>query len=454
MTYRLVTPETDKWVWERGQGVCDDTGEVIALEGFIIDISERVLAEQTLEQRVQQRTREIERRRQMAEGLRDILGVLNSNWSLDEILDYITCQAQRLLETEAVAIYRLEGEQGPLEIQAAYGLSEEYIRGMKLPLGQGALGRAVASKEPVAVPDVSVVFTDHSTTSMDDEAVFVDAELRQLLMQMADRYGAMVGVPIIVKDQVYGGLALYYPLPREFSAEEISLATTLADHIALAIENERLLDQVEQTAVIEERQRLARELHDSVSQALYGIGLGARTARALLDRESLEEETRAKLSHPLEYVLSLADAGLAEMRSLIFELRPDALAEDGLVAALDRQTKAFRARHKLAVETDFGEEPDLSLEAKETLYRIAQEALNNVVKHAQATRVQVRLQDDGPAATLSVQDDGVGFEPKRDYPGHLGLKSMQERIKKVRGTLEIESYPNQGTVLRAFVPRE
>jgi len=172
----------------------------------------------------------------------------------------------------------------------------------------------------------------------------------------------------------------------------------------------------------------------------------------LLDRESLNEEARDKLSNPLDYVLSLADAGLAEMRSLIFELRPDALAEEGLVAALDRQVKAFRARQKLDLEVEFCPEPDLPLEAKEALYRIAQEALNNVVKHAQATLVQVRLQDNDNTIVLEVQDDGIGFEPKRDYPGHLGLKSMQERISKSKGKLEIECYPGQGTVLRAFVP--
>jgi PAS domain S-box-containing protein len=449
--YRLVTPQAEKWVWERGQGVYDDGDKVVALEGFITDISERVMAEQILEQRVRQRTQEIERRRQVAEGLRDILAVLNSNRVLDEILDYIACQAKRLLNTEAVAIYRLQDEQGPLEIEAAHGLSEDYVRNIKLPLGQGVVGRAVLEKAPVVVPDVSAVFTDHSTTSLDDEAVYVDAELRRLLMHMVDRYGAVVGVPIIVKDQVYGGLALYYPRPREFSEEEIGLATTLADHAALAIENARLLEQVEQTAVMEERQRLARELHDSVSQALYGIGLGIRTARTLLDRESLGETVKNKLARPLDYVLSLADAGLAEMRALIFELRPDALTEQGLVAALDRQARALQARHQVAVETDFGPEPDLPPAVKEALYRVAQEALNNVVKHAQAGQVQVRLQADGKSIGLEVKDDGVGFEPQQDYPGHMGLQSMQERIAKVQGSLAVESEPGVGTVVRVWV---
>jgi PAS domain S-box-containing protein len=454
VTYRLVTGETDKWVWERGQGVYDDAGQVVALEGFITDISERVMAEQTLEQRVKQRTREIERRRQVAEELRDILGVLNSNRSLDEILDHISCQAKRLLETDAVAIYRLQGDEGPLEIQAAYGLSEAYIRNIKLSPGQGALGQAVLSKEPVVVPDVRAVFKDHSTTSMDNEAVYVDSELRQLLIQMADRYGAVVGVPIIVKDQVYGGLVLYYPQPREFSEEEIGLATTLADHAALAIENARLLDQVEQTAVIEERQRLARELHDSVSQALYGIGLGARTARTLLDRESLADDARNKLSNPLDYVLSLADAGLAEMRALIFELRPDALAEQGLAEALKRQAKALQARHKITVETNFCPEPDLPLAVKETLYRVAQEALNNVVKHAQAALVQISLRAENETVTLAVQDDGLGFELQQSYPGHLGLQSMRERLAAANGSLTINSELGRGTVIQARVPAQ
>jgi signal transduction histidine kinase len=314
------------------------------------------------------------------------------------------------------------------------------------------VGRAVLEKKPVVVPDVRAVFSDQSALSLDKESVFVDAELRRLLMQIVDRYGAVVGVPIIVKEQVYGGLALYYPQPRDFGKEELGLTTTLADHVALAIENARLLGQVEQSAVMEERQRLARELHDSVSQALYGISLGIRTARTLLDRETLSEAVKAKLAHPLDYVLSLADAGLAEMRALIFELRPDALVDQGLVAALERQTKALQARHKLDVETDFCREPELPLVVKECLYRVAQEALNNVVKHAQANRVEVRLQKKAEAIILEIEDHGLGFEPQQEYPGHMGLQSMQERLLKLEGSLAVKSKPGDGTRIRACIP--
>src|SRR5260370_1434497 len=123
---------------------------------------------------------------------------------------------------------------------------------------------------------------------------------------------------------------------------------------------------------------LARELHDSVSQALYAIGLGAHTAREAIASDS--EQALASI----DYVLALAEAGLAEMRALIFELRPESLEIEGLVAALTKQVAVLRTRYKLNVEADLGEEPDLSMEMKHALYRIAQEALHNIVKHAPA----------------------------------------------------------------------
>jgi signal transduction histidine kinase len=201
-------------------------------------------------------------------------------------------------------------------------------------------------------------------------------------------------------------------------------------------------------AALEERQRLARELHDSVSQVLYGVGLGARTGRALLDRATIPSELKSSLVESLDYVLSLAEAGLAEMRALIFELRPDSLEREGLVAALTRQAAALRARHKLAVHTDFHEEPLLSFEAKEALYRIAQESLNNTVKHAQAERVDIRLGVRQGEVTLELMDDGVGFDPQAEYSGHMGLNSMHERAAQIGGILEIVSEAGQGTVVR------
>lgn len=207
-----------------------------------------------------------------------------------------------------------------------------------------------------------------------------------------------------------------------------------------------LYEQAQELAALQERQRLARELHDSVSQALYGIGLGTHTAREALE----SDPEQAKES--MDYVLSLAEAGLAEMRALIFELRPESLASEGLVAALMRQVVVLRARYGLAVEVELSDEPAISPELKQTLYRVAQEALNNVVKHARASEVVVRIIKREDEIALEVQDNGRGFDPAASYPGHLGLHSMLERVTKPGGTLAIESAPDQGTCIRVRLP--
>ncbi len=196
-------------------------------------------------------------------------------------------------------------------------------------------------------------------------------------------------------------------------------------------------------AALEERQRLARELHDSVSQVLYGIALGAKTARTQLDRDP------DKAAEPLDYVLSLAEAGLSEMRVLIFELRPESLQNEGLVAALTKQSDALRARYRLEVVIKFGGEPEIPIEQKEALYRIGQEALRNIAKHAKATRVTLSLCQKDGLTILEVQDNGRGFDPLAGFPGHLGLHSMRERVDAFGGSLVVESQPGAGTIIRA-----
>ncbi|MBV9281162.1 MAG: sensor histidine kinase, partial [Chloroflexi bacterium] len=215
---------------------------------------------------------------------------------------------------------------------------------------------------------------------------------------------------------------------------------------AVAVENARLYMRSRDVATLEERQRLARELHDSVSQALYGIALGAKTARTLLDRDA------ARAAEPLEYVLAQAEAGLAEMRALIFELRPDALEKEGLVAALTKQAESLRVRHGIAVKAQLSNEPDVPFETKEALYRIAQEAMHNTVKHARARAVDLSLTWDAEDVVLDVRDDGTGFDPARGFPGHLGLQTMKERAMRLGGTLQVESAPGSGTRISVQVP--
>jgi signal transduction histidine kinase len=220
-----------------------------------------------------------------------------------------------------------------------------------------------------------------------------------------------------------------------------------AEHARRREQETRLLsEQAQQLAAFQERQRLARELHDSVSQDLYGIRLGAYTAREALDSDPAEAIA------PLEYVITLTEAGLAEMRALISELRPESLAFEGVIAAITKQVAVLRTRYKLSVYAQLIEEPPLSPERKQALYRIAQEALHNIVKHACASTVTLRLSSQEGKLILEVCDDGKGFDPTGPFPGHLGLLSMQERAVQMGGTCSIESAPEWGTYFRVCIP--
>lgn len=253
-------------------------------------------------------------------------------------------------------------------------------------------------------------------------------------------------IPLKLYGQFVGIVILSHSDPEYYTSRHEQLVMVVANQAAVTIENARLYQQARNFAVLQERQRLARELHDSVSQALYGIALGARTAHTLLKQEP------EKAAEPLEYVLSLSDAALTEMRALIFELRPESLEKEGLLAALERQVEVLRSRFGLVVETQWAEEPPLSLPLKEALYRVAQEATNNIAKHAAAGRVTIQLHQNGRQVALEIRDDGQGFNPNEAFPGHLGLRSMQERIEQVGGSFQIQSTPGKGTCIQATIP--
>jgi len=140
------------------------------------------------------------------------------------------------------------------------------------------------------------------------------------------------------------------------------------------------------------------------------------------------------------------------MRALIFELRPESLQTDGLVAALQRLVNALGSRHQLKVQLEAGEEPEISIALKESLYRIAQEAMNNIAKHANASEAEIKLQADDGQLILAILDNGIGFDTNQKFPGHLGLQSMSERVARSGGTFTLESAPGHGTRIRVKIP--
>lgn len=417
-------------------------GEITHFIKVAEDISERVRAENQLQEakeaaeaarrEEQERRREAERRRRIAESLADVLAVLNSNQSLDEVLDYIAVQAGRFLDNQAVAIYSLGGEAGALAIQAAQGLPIGYIAGADIPIGHAALRKAVTQREPVTVPNVA-------TTLADDADLAVDAYRGALVEYWAEIYRALLAVPIIVKDDVYGGILLYFAEPRQFSDEEIELAVVFANQAALAIENARLRDQVRQAAATAERSRLARDLHDAVTQTLFSASLIAEALPRVWERDP-EEGRRG-----LEELRHLTRGASAEMRTMLLELRPAALTEKPLGELLRHLTEAVTGRTRVPVRLTVQGDSSLPPQVQIAMYRIAQEALNNVAKHAGASEAAVDLHCLPGQVALSVRDDGTGFDPSDVRPDQLGVGIMRERAESVGAALQVTGKPGHGT---------
>jgi PAS domain S-box-containing protein len=275
----------------------------------------------------------------------------------------------------------------------------------------------------------------------------VDALLHQFLeLRLQFPGGNIVSVPLHYHGMTLGVLNAYYPSASSPDIADLSLFTSIAELTSLAIHNAREFTAAQDQAALEERRRLARELHDSVSQQLYGIALGVQSARHFIETDP------PYATESLDYTLSLARACHADMRALLFALHPEALESAGLVEALTHHATAVGSRYNLAVELNLCAEPTLPLDAREALYRIAQEALYNIVKHAQAQRVMLCLYQASVNVVLEIEDDGVGFNATAVFPGHLGLHSMRERAHRLGGTIEIKSASARGTSVRVSLP--
>ncbi len=264
---------------------------------------------------------------------------------------------------------------------------------------------------------------------------------KKQIVEIIEHDYSQVILPVIIHDNSIGVLVLEFKPSLKLSPEKLRLLTAFANQAGVALENMKLYARAQEKAAFDERQHLARELHDSVSQALYSIVLGSHAAKKQLERKS------DKALDALEYVQNLAEAGLAEMRALIFELRPEVLEQEGLLVALSKQVQALEVRHGLKAEFEGETEPKLAFASKQSLLRIVQEALHNIVKHAKATEVRVSLIETDSKIKLSIFDNGIGFDPQMDFPGHWGLKSMQERSHALAASFHINSEPNAGTTI-------
>lgn len=350
----------------------------------------------------------------------------------DRVLQAVCEPLLRLADAEGVGLALLDEGGQFLELRTVVGPAADALSGMRIPLEGSFAGQAVRSGQPQRSHDAQ-------------------ADPRGYHPSLAlGHTRTILSVPMKTRQRTVGVLSIYNKQGEgaTFSDRDAELATLFANQAAVAIENARLYEQTREYAVVEERNRLARELHDSVTQTLFSVTLLCQAALSLWERDPARARER------LERASELGQGALAEMRALIFELRPMALQEEGLISALRKHLAAVKNREGLDVRLQVsGAERRLPGRIEEAAFRIAQESLNNVVKHARAQRASVELWFDDDLLRVVTADDGVGFNPAaRARARTMGMVSMRERAEQVGGHLQVDSAPGSGARVTAELP--
>ncbi len=369
--------------------------------------------------------------------------IARSDVEVDEILARTADAIHELLGYANVELALLEeGEPPRLVLRARGGGYKQIGRVDHLPLDRGVMGAAVREAKTQFVDDVA-------------------ADPRYVQPPSGFEVQRELAVPIVHDGRVLG--VVHVEGDQELGARDVEVLEFVADHLGLAIERRRLYDDARRLAILEERQRLARELHDSVTQLLFSANLTAESLAAIWERD--REEARRRLERLREQVRQ----ALAEMRALLKELAPKSSGRDfssrelppPAVAHLHREgLVAVLVKEALAVEREgvrAGVRADTyvrqSREREEALLRVAQEALANVAKHAHARDVEIVLACSPSEVRLTVRDDGCGFAAAPAGGSGLGLGSMRHRLRELAGKLRIVSAPGVGTTIEATLPR-
>lgn len=392
---------------------------------------------------VDDNTRHVEIRQQLAQNVADHTEKLNAlydviaavteapgaratlDWSLERILNAVRCPAGAL---QIINDFDEGAKVETLRLIAHHGLPPPIIDLMQvMPVDTDLAKQVLSQDESVVIPNLQ---TRHPFTLPHD--------------------GAYVGVPMQVRERIVGILTVFAPPGRVFGEIELALLNSVADQIGIVLENAYLHKQAKELAVLEERNRLARELHDSVTQAIYSLTLFAEAGLRLV-----QSNNHDMVKACLQRLFDTSQEALKEMRLLLHRLRPPDLEKEGLVGALQQRLEAVEGRAnvtaQLLVEGDVEALPE---EVEEQLYRIAQEALNNALKHSSASLLTVHIRADEETVELSVVDDGLGFDPEETSEGGMGLQSIEERVKAMEGELVITSAPGEGTAVTVSIDLE
>jgi nitrate/nitrite-specific signal transduction histidine kinase len=369
-----------------------------------------------LERRVAARTGELST-------LNAIIALIGRSLDLEEILGSALVRTLDALGLQAGVAHRLDEPGGALVLTASYGLDTSSL---------GAIAHLEAKNGPAASNDGPQVRRLEARPAGDGQyPTWAEAQGWQ----------AVVDVPLTAKGQLLGTMALALPAGRELSGEQMSMLAAIGQQAGVALENARLYRHSQEVAAAAERGRLARELHDSVTQTLFSANLIAGVLPTLWQRSPAMGQRR------LVELRTLTQGALAEMRTLLLELRPTALIETPLADLLQQLALAATVRSRVPVRVEVGGQINLPAGVQVTLYRIAQEALSNMTKYARATAALVTLNDDDQTGevSLGICDDGRGFDPQTVAGNHLGLKIMHERVAAIGARLAVVSRPGCGT---------
>jgi signal transduction histidine kinase len=357
----------------------------------------------------------------------DAVLAITSQRSVQQVLQQLVDSARELVDARYAALGIPDGD-GGFRSFIVSGMSDQLIAAMgPLPRTHGMLGAMLEGPAPFRTDDI------HR-----------DPRFRGWWPREHPDMRSFLGVPIVTGDEVIG--AFYLTEKRTaatFGEQDQELIELLAAHAAIAITNARLYERSRELSIVSERNRLALELHDVVSQKLFSLILSAESAATLFERDT--DAARVQVLRLGE----LAREALSELRSLILGLRPPELARDGLRGALSKEIEMLEQIHGVQIELT-GSGPSEPAEERDLdVLRIAHEALNNALRHAGAERIAVRLEGHDGLLSLEVSDDGSGFEPDRSElrSRHLGLTSMEERARELGGQLRIESAPGAGTTV-------
>ena len=379
--------------------------EIVGLLNVAVDVTEQVQLRHTLEQRVEARTKELQ-------VLLDVSAAANRSVNLAETLQKTLERVVTLVQAARAGVLLLDEQTGELT------------------------PHTMRPEQAIEPADLAVIVAACQAVLGRGEALYVAPDAEKGLREP----GALL--PIQAREKRVGVLVIVGPAGGCFTPAQLALFQSIAEQLGVAIENARLFEQVGQAAIAAERNRLARDLHDAVTQTLFSAGMIADVLPRIWERNP--EEGRRWL----EELRQLTRGALSEMRTLLVELRPAALLDTDLGDLVRHQVNAFIARTRVTVVYECNCVHNPPPEVKEATYRILQEAFNNIAKHAEASRVSVRLDCLPALMALAVEDDGLGFDPEDASLEGLGLGIMRERARHVGAHLEISSQVRGGTRLR------